>query len=114
LTAVRGAGPEGEDAVRPEAASRSLHEGAGDLQGTGAVAHDGARRAVEACPQGSDRLQALAVRPSHVLWRGHQGDPCPVTGWRNRPVETGNPVCRTGHGVFSWEVRQSGRIDWSG
>ena len=44
-----------------------------DLQGAGAVVHDRARGAVEARAQGSDRLQALAVRPPHVLRRRHQG-----------------------------------------
>ena len=60
LSAVRGPRPEGEDDVRPEAAHGPLHEGAGDLQGAGAVVHDRARGAVEAGAQGSDRLQALA------------------------------------------------------
>ena len=73
LSAVRGPDPEGEDDLRPEAARRALREGAGHLQGAGAVVHDRARRAAEAGAQGSGRLQALAVRPAHVLRRRHQG-----------------------------------------
>ena len=73
LSAVRGPDPEGEDDLQPEAAHRPLREGAGDLQGAGAVVHDRACGAVEARAQGSGRLQALAVRPAHVLRRRHQG-----------------------------------------
>ncbi len=73
LPAVRGARAEGEDATRPEAARGPLLEGAGRLQGAGAVVHDRTCGAVEARAQGSDRLQALAVRPPHVLRGRHQG-----------------------------------------
>ena len=43
-----------------------------DLQGAGAVVHDRALGAAEAGAQGSRRLQALALRPPHVLRRRHQ------------------------------------------
>ena len=64
---------QGEGHDGPEAAHRALHEGAGDLQGTGALVHHRARGAAEAGPQGGRRLQALALRPPHLLRRGHQG-----------------------------------------
>ena len=87
LPAVRGPDPEGEDDLRPEAAHRPLQEGAGDLQGAGAVVHDRARRAAEAGAQGSDRLQALAVRPAHVLRRRHQGvAPARIAATRRAPA----------------------------
>ena len=37
------------------------------------MVHRGSRGAAEAGPQGSRRLQALAVRSPHLLRRGHQG-----------------------------------------
>ena len=43
-----------------------------DLQGAGALVHDRPCRAAEAGAQGGGRLQALALRPSHVLRGRHQ------------------------------------------
>ena len=77
---------EGEDDGRPGAARRALREGAGDLQGAGAVVHDRARGAAEAGAQGSDRLQAVAVRPPHVLRRRHQGVVAPADATRHDPA----------------------------
>ena len=86
LPAVRRPRAEGGDTDRPEAARRPLHEGTGRLQGAGAVVHDRARGAAQARAQGSDRLQALAVRPPHVLRRRHQG--MTVAIFRERTIET--------------------------
>ena len=93
--AVRGLDPEGEDDVGPGGAARRSTSGAGDLQGAGALVHDRARRAAEAGAQGSDRLQAVAVRPAHVLRRRHQG----IAG---RGVDAqANPACPQGPRGFS-------------
>ena len=54
-------------------AHRALRAGSGDLQGAGSLVHRRPRGAAEAGPQGSRRLQALAVRSPHLLRRGHQG-----------------------------------------
>ena len=58
---------------QPGRAPEAVRAGAGDLQGAGAVVHHRARGAAEAGAQGSDRLQAVAVRPPYVLRRRHQG-----------------------------------------
>ena len=71
--AVRRPRRQGEDGERPEAAHGPLQAGPGDLQGAGALVHHRPRGAAEAGAQGSRRLQALAVRPPHLLRRGHQG-----------------------------------------
>ena len=60
LQAVRRPRHQGEGHDRPERAHQALREGAGDLQGAGAVVHDRPRGAAQADAQGSRRLQALA------------------------------------------------------
>ncbi len=114
LPAVRRPRAEGEDDLGPEAARGSLHEGPGDLQGAGALVHDCACRAAEAGAQGSDRLQALAVRPAHVLRRRHQGVTLAVarSAWRKpraiATTERENPgVFRCAHEVPDNDSRES-------
>ena len=72
LPAVRRPGQEGQVDQRPGRAHQALRAGAGDLQGAGAVVHDRPCGAAEAGAQGSGRLQALAVRPPHLLRRRHR------------------------------------------
>ena len=73
LQAVRRSRGEGQGRHQRGGAHQALRAGSGDLQGAGSVVHRRSRGAAEADPQGSRRLQDLAVRSPHLLRRGHQG-----------------------------------------
>jgi dipeptide transport system substrate-binding protein len=73
LPAVRGTRAEGQDDVGAGCAHSALRKGAGDLQGTGAMVHDRSCGPAQTDARGGDRLQAVAVRTSHLLRGRHQG-----------------------------------------